>query len=482
MPDSVKDSPLYSLINPRSIVFFGASNRFSSMGTNQLSSVLDFGFAGKIYPVHPSEKTVLGLKAYRRVLDLAEIPDLAILVLPTNIVSGILQQCGQKGIRQAIIVSGGFKEVNRRGVRLEQELIQTARKYGMRFLGPNCLGIANAHHKLNTTFLPHQGVPGFVGMASQSGSYITQMFDYLSRSGLGFSTAVSVGNEADIDIVECMQYLARCPHTKVICLYIESIRNGRRFLDAARNITPHKPVVAYYVGGSEPGRRASLSHTGALSGPDRLYDGVFKQCGIIRADSIEEMFDFCSVLGRVRPPKGNKVVIQTHSGGPGATAADACGREGLRVPAMPKTIAAKLAPFVPPTGSTGNPVDITFSKDPLEYFSKIPDCLLAGDSYDMLLIYVLTSARLFRRHMADMGIAEDEMKEMANRFVDGICDSIQMQGTTNQKPIIGFSFHARQEYIIKALHKRNIPVLPDPKRAARAAAALWKYAVWRKRL
>ena len=211
MLQSIKDSPLYPIVNPRSIAFFGASNNFTAMGTSQLMSVKALGFEGPIYPVHPREETVQGLRAYRSVMDLPEVPELAVMVLPTGIVPDVLEECGRKGIRHAIVVSGGFREVGGEGVDLQERLIRVADKYGIRLLGPNCIGVANPHQKLNTTFLQYNAPAGFIGMASQSGSFITQMFDYLSKFGLGFSTGISVGNEANIDIVDCMEYLAVCP-------------------------------------------------------------------------------------------------------------------------------------------------------------------------------------------------------------------------------------------------------------------------------
>jgi acyl-CoA synthetase (NDP forming) len=186
MLNSIQESPLYPIVNPKSIAFFGASNNFSAMGTSQFNSLRDLGFEGIIYPVHPKEDQVQNLKAYRSVLDLPEVPDLAVLVVPAKIVSELLEECGRKGIKHAIIVSGGFREVGREGIDREQELIEIATKYGIRFLGPNCIGVANPYQKLNTTFLRYLGEPGFIGMASQSGSFVTQMFNYLSRLSLGF--------------------------------------------------------------------------------------------------------------------------------------------------------------------------------------------------------------------------------------------------------------------------------------------------------
>jgi len=253
MIHSIQESPLYPIVNPTSIAFFGASNTFMRMGSIMLSSLQAQGYAGKIFPIHPKEKEVRGLTAYTTILDVPEIPDLAILVLPTDIVCRTLEDCGKKGIRHAIVVSGGFREAGPEGAKLQKELEAIALRYGIRFLGPNCLGVANPHIKLNPTPIRAEGPAGFVGLASQSGSFITQMFDYLHRHGMGFSAALSVGNEANIDIVDCLEYLGACPNTKVITLYIEGINRGDKFVKTAKAITPHKPIVALYVGGSEAG-------------------------------------------------------------------------------------------------------------------------------------------------------------------------------------------------------------------------------------
>ena len=454
----------------------GASNRFTSMGRNQLNSLISLGFEGKIYPVHPKETEVQGLEAYQSVLELPEIPDVAVMVLPKGVVPGILEECGQKGIKGAVIVSGGFKEVGQDGARLEEKIVETANKYGMRFLGPNCLGVANPHHKYNTTFLPFVGRPGFIGMASQSGSFITQMFDYLAEFDLSFSSGISVGNEADIDIIEAMEYLTVCPHTRVIALYIESIRRGRAFVETARKIIPHKPIVALYVGGSEAGKRASFSHTGALAGPDKLYDGVFHQSGVIRADSITELFDFCWVLGTSRPPVGNRVIVQTHSGGPGATAADACSRAGLDLPTFSEQTLKKLEPYVPHTGSANNPVDMTFTKNPMEYFDNIPRILLEEPAADMLMIYFMAPKENMKRAMMSMGIAEDQVPALSDELFDGQARAMTTLREKYGKPMVGFSFHSRTNPLLQKLQTYQIPALPSPDRAALAMAALVEYA------
>ena len=472
----IEESPLYPIANARSMAFFGASNNIASMGTNLLMTVLAGGFKGAVYPVHPKEEKVLELKAYRRVEDLPEAPDLAVIVLPTAIVNQTLEACGKKGIKQAVVVSGGFKEVGGRGGELEAELKRIAAAYDMRILGPNCLGVANPHRNINTTFIPDEGIPGFVGLASQSGSFVTQMFEYLSGFGLGFSTAFSVGNEAVLDIVDCMEYLGACPHTKVIALYFEGIRRGRAFMAAARAIAPHKPIVAFYGGGSKAGKAAGFSHTGAMAGPDELYEGMFRQAGVIRARSVVELFDFCWALGSMSIPKGRRVVIQTHSGGPGAAAADACGRAGLELSTLSGETLEKLRPFIPPTGSVGNPVDLTFTKDFSDFYSHIPKILLDEKDADILMVYLLSPPRVVERILKGMGLSDEEVKVQGRKIVEAHAEQFARLLKTEGKPIIVYSFHRPDAHVMLQMIAKGVPVFQGAERAARAIAALTAYA------
>jgi acetyl-CoA synthetase (ADP-forming) len=481
MLKSIENSPLYRIANPRSIALFGASSNILSMGTPILISLKAMGFEGTIYPVHPKEEGVQGLKAYGSVLDLPEAPDLAILILPARIVPQILEECGKKGIKHAIVVSGGFKELGGEGVKLENELQKIANKHEIRFLGPNCIGVTNPHHRLNTTLLQYIGNPGFIGMASQSGSFITQMFHYLASFGIGFSTAFSVGNEANLDIVDCMEYLGVCPNTRVIALYIEGINRGRAFVETAKAIVTHKPIVALYVGGSETGRRAGLSHTGALAGPDPLYEAMFRQSGIIRARSITELFDFCWVLGALPLPKGKKVVIQTHSGGPGAEAADFCGRAGLELPALSPETINKITPFMPKTSSVHNPVDLTFTKNLLDYFSSMPSLLLEDKNADMLLIYLFMPQQAVKRALEHLGIPKDQVAEKTSELLDAQCQSIASVLETHNKPLVGYTYRSIHEDFTRGFIDRGVPVFPSTERAVHALEALVRYAALRGR-
>jgi acetyl-CoA synthetase (ADP-forming) len=479
---SIKDSPLYPIANPQSIAIFGASNNVTTMGTGLLGSLLDLGFTGEIYPIHPKEDCVLNIKAYRNVLDLPKVPDLALICLPTRLVPETMDACGRKGIKHAIVISGGFREVGAEGVALEKELVAAANNHGIRFLGPNCIGVTTPRRKLNTTFMTYEGAPGFIGMASQSGSFVTQMFNYLSRHALGFSTAFSVGNEANIDIVDCMEYLSVCPDTTVIGLYIEGICRGRAFVEMARSIIPKKPIVALYVGGSETGKRAGLSHTGALAGPDRLYDGIFRQSGIIRAQSIIELFDMCWMLGSPHRAAGRRVVIQTHSGGPGAEAADACGRAGLELPPLSPETIEKLGSLLPHTGSINNPVDFTFSRNLMDYFSTIPEVLLEEKNADVLLYYFSMPNRTLERMLRHMGVPSEKIVELAPELFDAQCEAIIKLLQKRQKPFAGYTYQDIYDKLVRMLVERGIPIYQGPQRAVRAIEAAFQYTSMREKI
>lgn len=482
MLKDIAESPLFPIANPKNIAFFGASNNVGSMGTNLLMSVMAMGFEGDIYPVHPSEEKVQGLKAYAKVGDLPVIPDLAVMVLPTRLVNETLKACGEKGLKSAIVVSGGFKEVGGEGIALEKEMVETCRQYGIRVLGPNGLGVANSHHKLNTTFVPFEGRPGFIGLASQSGSFVTQMFNYLARLSLNFSTALSVGNEANIDLVDGLEYLGACPHTKVIALYVEGIKRGREFVEVARSIVPQKPVVALYIGGSETGRKAGFSHTGSMAGPDRLYDGIFRQSGVIRARTVTELFDFCWALGSLPTLRGPRVLIQTHSGGPGAAAADACGRAGLELPSLSPETIESLKPYVPHTGSINNPIDLTFSRNPQDFFLDIPSILLKEKNADALLVYFYMLEPLIRRNLVSMGLAEDQIQSSTDQIIDEYAKIVIDMVRQQNKPLVGFTFRNLTERFSQILMKGGIPLYPEPERAARSMAAMLQYQAYRARI
>jgi len=472
----MKDSPLYRIMHPKSVAFWGASSDPTAMGSFQLAQMLELGYEGPVYPIHPRDKEIMGLPAYADVKDTPGPVDLAVFVLPTRIVPEVLEECGKAGINRVIVVTAGFAEKGPEGKQHQDRLVEIARKYGIFFLGPNCIGVVNPHFKLNTTFFPYDASAGFIGMASQSGSFITQMFTHLEKFGLGFSEGFSVGNEAMADITDCIEYLGLCPNTKVIALYIEGIKRGREFVRVAREVSKKKPIVAYYVGGSEAGSKAGLSHTGAMAGPDLLYDGIFKQCGIVRASSAEELFDMCFVLGTQPVPKGDRVAVLTHSGGPGAAAADTIDRSGLKLANFSAETLQRLAGLLPRTAQMGNPVDLTFTRNPGDYSYAIPSVLLQDEAVDSLFIYLLLPTHRVTQVIESMGSSPEDAAAVTAEFLGGQADLVASLTPESGKPVVGGSFCTREDPFIRELQNKSFPVLPSPERAVKALAALHKYA------
>ncbi len=474
-----EQSPLYRIMHPASVAFWGASSNPMGMGTVQLSQMLALGFEGPVYPMHPREQEILGLKAYPHLKEVPGPVDLAVLVIPTKVVPEILEECGKSGVTRAIIVSAGFGEKGSDGQELQNRIVEIARKYGIHFIGPNCIGVVNPYSKLNTTFFPYEATPGFIGMASQSGSFITQVFVHLEKFGLGFSQGFSVGNEAMTDITDCLEYLGQCPDTKVIALYIEGVRRGRDFFRVAREVSKRKPIVAYYIGGSESGKRAALSHTGALAGPDPLYDGIFRQCGILRAASVEELFDMCCVLGSQPLPTGNGLAVLTHSGGPGAAAADTAERNGLKLARLSSATSEGLSALVPHTASIGNPVDLTFNRNPSDYTEAMPRILLQDPNVHNLFMYLLIPIQRVAKALQAMGAKPGKATAMAEDYIDDQCAVVAELSARYGKPVVGASFCTRDEPFVRELQDSGVPVLPSPERAIKALAALVKYAAIR---
>lgn len=482
MPD-IERNPLYRIMHPRSVAFWGASNNPMGMGSVQLAELLAMGFEGPVYPIHPSEKEVMGLRAFTCAQDVPEPVDLAILVLPTPVVPEVLEECGKAGITSAIVVSAGFGEIGAEGQELQDKIIEIARANGIRFIGPNCIGAINPRHKLNTTFYPYEAKPGFIGMASQSGSFVTQMFVHLEKFGLGFSQGLSVGNEAVTDITDCVEYLGQCEDTKVIGLYIEGLKRGTEFVRMAKEVSKTKPIVAYYVGGSRAGRKAGLSHTGALAGPDSVYDGIFEQCGIIRARSIEELFDFCYVLGSQPLLKGNRLAVLTNSGGPGAAASDAAERSGLELAEFSPNTIERLKELVPHTASIGNPVDMTFARNHRDYLETLPRILLQDDQVDALFIYFLMPhKRVINSVISSMVDASADVDRIGDKYIRSQAIAAAKLGAQYGKPLVGGSFYTRREAFIREVQDRGLPVLPSPERAVRALGALYRYSRFREAL
>ena len=476
------EHPLYQIMHPKSVAIIGASNDVTKMGTIQLLNLLAGKYPGKIYPIHPQEETVLGLKAYHNARELPELADLAILTLPTSAVPEVLQGLGGRGVKRAIIISGGFREVGEQGKALEEQIVAIARKYGIRFLGPNCIGVIHPSFNLNPTMYPYLHQPGAVGVASQSGTYVTQILPLLAKSQIGYSQAFSVGNGADLDLMDCLEYLGSDPETKAIALYIEGIKRPREFIEAASRVTRVKPVVALYVGGTEAGARSAASHTASISGPDNLYDALFRQCGVIRAYSVEDLYEWAWALASLPLPKGRNMAILTHSGGPASSLADACNRFGLKVPIFAEHLRDQIRQFLPAMASAGNPVDLTFFMDMGVLMKKLPKIILQDPSIDGLLLHGVQGSSYFRSLMET---AKDRVRvppyEKVRDFFLAALESLVQLPETHGKPVITSAFVDRDDDAVAFVQDRRVPCYRSPERAVRAMAALCQYAEIRSR-
>jgi acetyltransferase len=469
------EHPLYQIMHPNSVAIVGASNDLSKMGTIQLLNLLGGKYPGKIYPIHPQEETVLGLKAYRSPKELPEVADLAILTIPTSSVPEVLKDLGERGVRRAIIISGGFKEVGENGKVLEDQIVGIARVYGMRFLGPNCIGVIHPAFNLNPTMYPYLHQPGAVGAASQSGTYVTQILPFLAKSQIGYSQAISVGNGANLDLVDCLEYLGKDPATKAIALYIEGIKQPREFIRVASRVTREKPIVALYVGGTEAGARSSASHTGSISGPDHLFDALFRQSGVIRTYSVEDLYEWAWAFACLPLPKGRNMAILTHSGGPATSLADACNRRGLKVPIFSKNLQGKIRQLLPATGSYRNPVDLTFFMDMRVLMEKLPQIILEDPSVDGLLLHGIQGSSYFRSLTEVAKPWVNVPYEKVKKFFFPAMEAFVQLPEKYAKPVIASAFADREDDAVAFVQDRRLPCYCSPERAVRAMAALCQY-------
>ena len=470
------ENPLHLLMNPKSVATAGAGNNPSKMGTLQALSIIKDGYQGKFYPVHPTDGIVLGHKAYASALDLPEPPDLAMLVVPTNQVIPVLEDFGKIGTRRAIVITAGFKETGAEGRSLEDRLNEIADRYGMRFLGPNCMGMLNTQLSLNLTVANLTGKPGSLGMASQSGTYVTQTLAYLRKRGIRFSKAISVGNEANINIIDALEYLGEDEHTKAIILYIEGIRDGRRFIEVARKITPHKPVLAQYVGGSGAGARAGMSHTGALAGPDFLYDGIFKQAGVIRVHSIEDLYSHGWALAAQPPLRGRRLGVVTNSGGPGTAISHHADLGGLDVPRFSEELQSRIRPLIQGHASSANPVDLTFHLDMQLLSTRIPEMIMQSGEVDGVILHGAMSTGFMREvysHLRELlnNISEEQFLE---KFRTELTETVSLPRKYGLPFLVSSFFDADDDYT-RAYQDNDIPVFDAPEKAARAMASFLRH-------
>ena len=350
---------LQYFFRPESVAVVGASTSPGKVGYDILRNLLKFGYKGRVYPVNPKAKTILDTPVIPSIADLPEVVDLGVIAVPASITPAAMRELGEMGVKACVVVTSGFKEVGGEGVRLEAELAKVVKETGIRMIGPNCVGIMDTAVGLNASFAATMPNAGSIGFFSQSGAMCLAILDWSLDNAIGFSKFISLGNKTDLTEAEILEMLADDPDTKVIMGYLEAVEDGTRFMEVARKVTRKKPIVLLKSGVTAAGARAASSHTGALAGADAAYDSAFKQCGVLRAGSIKELFNLAQSLARQPLPKGPALGIVTNSGGPGIICADAAEQNGLHLASLRPESHEELREVLPAIASVYNPVDIT---------------------------------------------------------------------------------------------------------------------------
>ncbi len=349
---------LDSLFSPESVAVIGASANPAKLGYSVLENLLQYGFAGPVYPINPNEPEILGAKCYPLVTDVPGPVELAVIVVPNKHVAGVMRQCGEKQVRAAIVITAGFREAGTEGRQMEREVISTALEHNIRVVGPNCLGVIDTHSSLNASFAAGMPDKGTISFMSQSGALCTGILDWAALNGLGFASFVSLGNKGDLNETDFLEVWRDDPKTGVVMAYLEGVVDGRAFVEAARRLTKVKPLVVIKSGTTAAGSRAVSSHTGTLAGSDTAYETAFKQAGILRARTMSELFVFSTALAYQPLPSGPRVAIITNAGGPGILATDACEKGGLTLARLAPETVEYLQQVLPPAANHYNPIDV----------------------------------------------------------------------------------------------------------------------------
>ncbi|MEM2908495.1 MAG: CoA-binding protein [Candidatus Hadarchaeales archaeon] len=444
---------LDSFFQPSSVAVIGASREPGKLGYEILRNIVEAGFKGGLYPINPKADEILGLKCYRSVKDVPYKVELAVVVVPARFVPSVMSDCAEKGVRAAVVISGGFGESGAAGEELERQMLEIAGRAGIRIIGPNCQGVISTSAGLCASW-PLVRVRGHISVISQSGTIGAALACWAAHEQIGIDKLVALGNKCDVDEIELLEYLAKDPRTKVIALYIEGVRNGRRFLEVASAVTREKPLVVLKGGRTTKGAEAVLSHTRSIAGSDAIFDLAFRRAGAIRVFDVEEMYDVCKGFAGLTPPAGPNVVMVTSSGGSGILATDACEELGLNVIELPANVRHSLKEKLPPECVLRNPLDLTGSATSALYDEAIA---VISSSEEVHSIIAIVGDPM-------PGIAEI----MAKHFHGGKTLVVVMLGGGD----VELEERAK-------LQKMGIPVYSSPIRAARALAALTRYAEMR---
>src|SRR5579859_4012967 len=450
---------LETLLYPKAVAVIGASRSPEKVGHAVLANLVNGGFKGTIVPVNPGTGEILGLKCYKSLGDYKDPIDLGIIVVGVKYVKDALQSCLDAGAKSVIVITAGFKEVSAEGVKAELELVELCRAHGARMVGPNCLGVLNTDHHLNATFAPSVPPPGKISVISQSGALCVAILDWAADQKLGLGKVISFGNKADLNEADFIQALAEDKATNVIAGYLESIKEGDKFLRVAEQAAAIKPVVILKVGITQAGAKAASSHTGSLAGADIAYGAAFKRAGVIRAENFEALFDYAAAFAMQPLPNGERVAIITNAGGPGIMAADAAEGLGLKMVSPGKESDAKLRTFLPTSAAFGNPVDVIGDAEPDRYV-KAFEVMQEDEKTDAIVVVVTPQNMTRPLELAEkLGAAHKGRKPVLAVFMGGT-----EVATAKEK-----------------LMAVGIPNYPSPDRAITALRAMCDYAAWRRR-
>lgn len=453
---------LDALMRPKSIAVIGASTKPATIGSDLMMKLTDYKFAGDIYPINPKADVISGLKVYKSVLDVPGKIDLAVIVVAKDFVLNVIDQCAEKGIKGICVISAGFKETGEEGAKLEKELVAKAHANGMRVVGPNCLGVLNTEPsvRMDATFAEELPVRGKIGFVSQSGALGGGILNILPDLNIGFSQFISIGNMADVNAETALEYWEDDADVDQILLYMESISDPSNFRKLANRISKKKPILALKAGRSSQGASAASSHTGSLAGADKAADALLKQCGIIRADSLLEMFETAKAFANSPIPKGNKVAIMTNSGGPGIMATDALVEYGLEIAEISEETKKQLRSFLPAAASVKNPVDMIASA-PIEHYKQTLETLLADKNVDMVMAIYLPF----------LGV----------KPMDAAKALMEIKAKHPEKPVVA-AFMAKNEFFAALSDiDTNLPFFQFAEPAAHAIAQLNRQRQWLER-
>jgi len=450
---------LEAIFNPRSVAVIGASDNPGKLGSHVMRSLIEGGYPGKIFPVNPGKDEILGIKTYPSLLQVPEEVDLSIIVLPAESVPNTLKECSTKGVRGIVLITAGFKEIeDKRGEVLQREITELANQFGIKIIGPNTFGIVNLHLPLNASFTPEfSGVPkGGISFISQSGG-MSHLMGFLSmKNQVGMSKIIGLGNRCNVDFAEMLEYLIEDSETKVIAMYLEGIDRPRRLMEIAKRERCRKPIAAYKVGRSHTSDSASQFHTGSLAGKHEIYEGAFRQAGILTVGSTEELLDTAKALVMSSPPEGKNVAVLSGQAGPGMAACDVCEMEGLLLPPFSPATQKRIEELLPPLAIRTNPVDMGPAWYDSGAIKGIVQAVLEDPNIDAIILCIMFAS--------------------ANKASVGTLSDLLLERKTNKPVICCISSPAGiWDDEIKLLEQSGIPNYATPERAAKTLANLVRF-------